>query len=75
MTLGCRADRVVEQWTELEDRAQAVYDRSSEERKPAFFELVLAHTKLLANLNKLYVAGESRFEPNPFPFLRNLDRH
>ena len=54
----CRASQVATDWSELVSRAQAVYDQLPEERKASFFEVVLSHTELLANLNEMYISGK-----------------
>ena len=57
--LTCRAERVLADWTHLENRAQAVYDALDKPHQLAFNELVLTQLKLYANLHRMYVAGES----------------
>ena len=47
------------QWDALEQRATALYETLSEERKLPFYEMVLVSTRLQANLNRLYASGES----------------
>ncbi len=51
------ADRIVEEYRELEERAEAIYAQISEKYKDAYFQLVLFPVKASANLNELYVSA------------------
>ena len=57
MPADIRQDRVVAQWTDLEERATALYESLKEERKLPFYEMVLVSIQLQANLNRLYASG------------------
>ncbi|ODO11310.1 hypothetical protein I350_00086 [Cryptococcus amylolentus CBS 6273] len=50
------AEQVLAEWTSLTERATKVYDHLPEERRAAFFELVLMLCAAQANLNKLHIA-------------------
>ena len=45
-------------WTELEERSEKVYHNLNKSTRTAYFELVHAVVKLMANLNRLYIAGK-----------------
>ncbi|WP_324721721.1 glycosyl hydrolase 115 family protein [Salinimicrobium sp. HB62] len=51
------AERIVEDYNNLVDRAEKVYAALEEEYKDAFYQLVLFPVKASANLNELYVAA------------------
>ena len=51
------ADRIVKEFRELEEKAEALYRLTSEEYKDAYYQLVLFPVKAAANLNALYVAA------------------
>lgn len=57
MRLTVRANIVLEQWGDLVNRSQQIYDRLPEERQPAFYELVLVPVLLQENLNRLHISG------------------
>ncbi|ORY34591.1 hypothetical protein BCR39DRAFT_116958 [Naematelia encephala] len=50
------AERLLEDWTELEDRSEAVYRKMPKAAGIAYFELLHAEIKLVANLNRMYIA-------------------
>ncbi len=51
------ADRVYSEWTALTERAERVYQLISEDKRDAFFELVLYPTKASAIVNELYITA------------------
>ncbi len=54
------ADRVLSEWKSLTERAERVYKQLPEDRREAFFELVLYPTKASAIVNELYIiAGKN----------------
>ena len=53
-----RAERVIEEWTELENRSDELFHAMTKSVRTAYFELVHSAIMLMANLNRLYVAGE-----------------
>ena len=55
--IGCRAEHLLADWTELEERSEKVYYKLDKPTRTAYFELVHAVVKLMANLNRLYIAG------------------
>ncbi|WVQ77563.1 hypothetical protein IAR50_007251 [Cryptococcus sp. DSM 104548] len=50
------AENVLAEWINLTERATKVYDHLPEERRAAFFQLVLMLCAAQANLNKLHIA-------------------
>jgi len=50
------ADKIVEEWTDLEKKAEKINNQLPSESKDAFFELVLHPVKAFYNLQKLYKA-------------------
>ena len=55
------ADRVVNEYNELANKAQALYGKMPDNYKDAFFELVLHPVTACANLNDMYVTvGKNR---------------
>jgi hypothetical protein len=56
--MSTRAERVLEDWTELETKSQKIYDSLSTERANAYFELLHSVVLLMTNLNRMYIAGE-----------------
>ena len=66
------AERVVNDYNDLADRAENIYNELPEEYKDAYYQLVLYPVKACANLNDLYVtaaknnlyAGQGRVETN-----------
>jgi hypothetical protein len=56
------ADRVYSEWKSLTERAERVYRQLPEDKRDAFFELVLYPTKASAIVNELYItAGKNHF--------------
>lgn len=53
-----RAETLLDQWTELEERSEKVYRKLDKATGIAYFELIHAVVRLMTNLNRLYVAGE-----------------
>ena len=54
------ADRVFNEWKSLANRAERLYQQLPEDRRDAFFELVLYPTKASAVVNELYImAGKN----------------
>jgi hypothetical protein len=51
------ADRVDSEWKSLTVRAETIYQKLPEERRDAFFELVLYPTKASAIVNELYITA------------------
>ncbi len=51
------ADRIVEEYRDLEQKAEEIYAQISEEYKDAYYQLVLFPVKASANLNELYVSA------------------
>jgi hypothetical protein len=51
------ADRVFSEWKSLTERAERVYQQLSEDKRDAFFELVLYPTKASAIVNELYITA------------------
>ncbi|WP_029036522.1 glycosyl hydrolase 115 family protein [Salinimicrobium xinjiangense] len=51
------AERVVKEYRDLENRAEAIYKKIPEEYKDAYFQIVLFPVKASANLNELYVSA------------------
>ena len=51
------AEKVLEDFSKLENKAQKVYDQLPEDYKDAFYQLVLFPVKASANLNRLYIAA------------------
>jgi hypothetical protein len=49
---------LLEDWTDLEERSEKVYHKLNKPTRTAYFELVHAVVKLMANLNRLYIAGK-----------------
>jgi hypothetical protein len=55
------ADRVYSDWKSLTEQAERVYQKLPEDKRDAFFELVLYPTKASAIVNELYItAGKNR---------------
>jgi len=56
------AERIVEDYSNLEKQASEIYKSLSEEYKASFYQLVLHPIEACANLNELYVsAGKNKF--------------
>jgi hypothetical protein len=55
------ADRVVEQFRALENKALALYDSMEESYKDAFYQLVLFPIQACANLNEMYVTAAKNY--------------
>ncbi|MCH7411012.1 glycosyl hydrolase 115 family protein [Belliella sp. DSM 111904] len=56
------ADRIVNEFNELLERSNAVYDKLSSEYHSAYFQLVHSPIEMCANLNEMYVAaGKNRY--------------
>jgi hypothetical protein len=51
------ADRVFSEWKSLTERAERVYQKLPENKRDAFFELVLYPTKASAIVNELYITA------------------
>ncbi len=51
------ADRIVEEYKNLEDRAQKIYNALPEEYQSAFYQLVLFPVKACCNINEMMVAA------------------
>ncbi len=51
------AEKVVDTYAELVQRAELIYEKIPEEYKDAFYQLVLFPVKASANLNELYIAA------------------
>jgi hypothetical protein len=51
------ADRVYSEWKSLTERAERVYQKLPEDKRDAFFELVLHPTKASAIVNELYITA------------------
>jgi len=49
------ADRVTSEWKSLTERAEQIYQQLPEDKRDAFFELVLYPTKASAIVNELYI--------------------
>ena len=58
MKLMTRAERVLKQWADLEERATRVYKQLPAERKSAFYQVVYSAILLNHNLNRLYISGK-----------------
>jgi hypothetical protein len=56
--LTCRAERVLEEWQNITDRAGKVYDSLDKDTQPAYFELVYMLCLMQTNVHKLYMACE-----------------
>jgi Glycosyl hydrolase family 115/Gylcosyl hydrolase family 115 C-terminal domain len=55
------ADRVAKEWKSITDKAERIYDALPENRRDAFFELVLYPAKASAQVAELYIAvGRNR---------------
>ena len=54
--LTCRAERVLEEWQSITDRAGKVYDSLDKDTQPAYFELVYMLCLMQTNVHKLYMA-------------------
>ena len=57
--LTFRAERVLEEWQNITDRAAKVYDVLDKDTQPAYFELVYMLCLMQTNVHKLYMACES----------------
>ncbi|MBN1116519.1 MAG: glycosyl hydrolase 115 family protein [Bacteroidales bacterium] len=56
------ADRIVEEYKELEERSRKIYGQLPEQQKSAFYQLVLSPIEMCANLNEMYVAaGKNKY--------------
>jgi hypothetical protein len=56
------ADRVFDQWKALTEQAERIYQELPEDRRAAFFELVMYPLKASAVVNELYItAGKNHF--------------
>jgi hypothetical protein len=53
------ADRVQEEWDALAKRAKKVHDRLPKDTRAAFFQQVYMLCEMQANIQRLYIAGES----------------
>jgi hypothetical protein len=51
-----RAERVLEEWQNITDRAGTVYDSLDKDTQPAYFELVYMLCLMQTNVHKLYMA-------------------
>ncbi|MGA3136549.1 MAG: glycosyl hydrolase 115 family protein [Terracidiphilus sp.] len=51
------ADRVYSEWKTLAERAEAIYQQLPQEKRDAFFELVLYPAKASAIVNELYITA------------------
>jgi hypothetical protein len=51
------ADRVVADFNQIADQAQAIYDQLPAKKRDAFYQIVLFPTKACAQVNELYVAA------------------
>ena len=51
------ADRILEDYRDLVNRARVIYEKLPESHKAAFFQLVLHPTEACSNLNEMYVAA------------------
>lgn len=58
-----RAERVLDEWNGITDRAAKVYEGLDKQAKPAYFELVYMLCQMQTNLNELYVSCESSSSP------------
>ena len=55
------AEKVVNEYRDLESRAEAIYEKINPELKNAFYQLVLFPVKACANLNDMYITvGKNR---------------
>jgi hypothetical protein len=52
----CEAERIVEEYNALAEKADKIYNQIPSEYKDAYFQLVLFPVKACANLNELYVS-------------------
>lgn len=55
-----RAERILDEWHSITDRAAKVYERLDKETQPAYFELVYMLCLMQTNLNELYISCEYR---------------
>ncbi|SMO37991.1 Glycosyl hydrolase family 115 [Gracilimonas mengyeensis] len=56
------ADRVLEEWKQLYEKAQSIYDKLPESHQSAFYQLGLFPVESTYNLNKMYVAaGKNKY--------------
>lgn len=53
-----RAETVLTEWNELEERSEKVYHKLNKATRTVYFELVHAVVKLMTNLNRLYIADK-----------------
>ncbi len=51
------AERVIDEYHDLLQRSQAIYDKLPESHQSAFYQLVLSPVALCSNLNEMYVAA------------------
>jgi hypothetical protein len=55
------AERILEEYRDLVNRSQQIYDQLPESSRSAFYQLVLSPVKMCSNLNEMYVAaGKNR---------------
>ena len=54
--LTCRAERVLQEWQDITDRAGKVYYSLDKDTQPAYFELVYMLCLIQTNVHKLYMA-------------------
>lgn len=57
--LTTRAERVLDEWNDLFNRAERVLRSLPKVNKPAFFEYVYAPVALVAQANRMYLSGET----------------
>ncbi|MBN1787265.1 MAG: glycosyl hydrolase 115 family protein [Sedimentisphaerales bacterium] len=56
------ADRIVDEYNQLYEKAQSIYDKLGQSHKSAFYQLVLFPVTACSNLNEMYVAaGKSKY--------------
>lgn len=55
---GDEGQRVIDSYTEIENRASALYNTLSEDRKPSFYELMLYPIKGAGNMAKKYIYSD-----------------
>lgn len=53
-----RAERVLQQWNELEESTVAIHNQLRGAAQTAFEELLMTTVKLNANLNRMYMSGK-----------------
>jgi hypothetical protein len=56
------ADRIVEEYAQLLEKSNSIYEKLSEEYKTSYYQIVQSPIEMCANLNKMYVAaGKNRY--------------